>query len=99
MCSAIQPASRPITDAIRSAKHFLPSRALPPYPLPKDQMLRSSGKCTMYLSSRLQGHGTSVSPGSSGRPTLCTQGTNSPSPRASSAPFPMRVMIRMLTTT
>ena len=30
MCSAIQPSSRPIADAIRSAKHFLPSSALPP---------------------------------------------------------------------
>ena len=30
MCSAIQPSSRAITDAIRSAKHFLPSSALPP---------------------------------------------------------------------
>ncbi len=30
MCSAIQPSSRAITLAIRRAKHFLPSRALPP---------------------------------------------------------------------
>ena len=30
MCSAIQPSSRAITDAIRSARHFLPSSALPP---------------------------------------------------------------------
>ena len=30
MCSAIQPSSRAMTDAIRSAKHFLPSSALPP---------------------------------------------------------------------
>ena len=30
MCSAIQPSSRAITEAIRRAKHFLPSRALPP---------------------------------------------------------------------
>ena len=30
MCSASQPSSRAITDAIRSAKHFLPSSALPP---------------------------------------------------------------------
>ncbi len=30
MCSAIQPSSRAMADAIRSAKHFLPSRALPP---------------------------------------------------------------------
>ena len=30
MCSAIQPSSRAIAEAIRSAKHFLPSRALPP---------------------------------------------------------------------
>jgi hypothetical protein len=30
MCSASQPSSRAITLAIRSAKHFLPSSALPP---------------------------------------------------------------------
>jgi hypothetical protein len=30
MCSAIQPSSRAMMDAIRSAKHFLPSSALPP---------------------------------------------------------------------
>ena len=30
MCSASQPSSRAITDAIRSAKHFFPSSAFPP---------------------------------------------------------------------
>ncbi len=30
MCSASQPSSRAITDAMRRAKHFLPSSALPP---------------------------------------------------------------------
>ena len=30
MCSANQPLSRAITDAMRKAKHFLPSNALPP---------------------------------------------------------------------
>ncbi len=30
MCSASQPSSRAIAEAIRRAKHFLPSRALPP---------------------------------------------------------------------
>src|ERR671914_1443564 len=30
MCSASQPSSRAMTDAIRSAKHFLPNNALPP---------------------------------------------------------------------
>ena len=30
MCSASQPSSRAIAEAIRSEKHFLPSRALPP---------------------------------------------------------------------
>ena len=30
MCSASQPWSRPMVDAMRSAKHFLPSSALPP---------------------------------------------------------------------
>ncbi len=54
----------------------------------------------MYLLSGLHGHGTSASPGSSGAPTECTQGTNSPSsPSTSSAFWPIRVMIRMLTAT
>ncbi len=30
MCSASHPSSRAITEAMRSAKHFLPRRALPP---------------------------------------------------------------------
>ena len=30
MCSASQPSSRASTEAIRSARHFLPSSALPP---------------------------------------------------------------------
>ncbi len=34
MCSASHPSSRAIFEAIRSAKHFLPSSALPPYPDP-----------------------------------------------------------------
>ncbi len=69
MCSASQPSSRAITEAIRSAKHFLPSRALPPYPEPYDQISRDSGKWTMYLLSASQGHGTSSTPSSSGIPT------------------------------
>ena len=54
----------------------------------------------MYLSVLLHGHGTSAWPGSSGMPTECTHGTNSPSaPSTSSAPLPMRVIVRMLTAT
>src|SRR5688572_9037236 len=79
MCSASQPSSRAIADAMRNAKHFLPSSALPPYPLPNDQMERSSGKCTMYFSVALHGQLTSCCPGSNGTPTECTHGTNSPS--------------------
>src|SRR4051812_38030596 len=43
MCSASQPSSRAITEAMRSAKHFLPRSALPPYPEPYDQISRDSG--------------------------------------------------------
>ena len=39
-----QDQGRAITEAIRKAKHFFPRSAFPPYPLPNDQMLRSSGK-------------------------------------------------------
>ena len=54
----------------------------------------------MYFVSALVGHGTSFSPSASGAPTECTQGTNSPSaPSISSAAVPMRVMIRIETTT
>src|SRR3954462_6461210 len=54
----------------------------------------------MYLISALVGHGESCAPASSGAPTECTHGTNSPSsPRQSSARWPMRVMIRIETTT
>src|SRR4051812_13452527 len=99
MCSASQPSSRAITEAIRRAKHFLPSRALPPYPEPYDQISRVSGKWTMYLLSESHGHGTSCWPASSGAPTECRHGTNSPSPSVSRTAWPMRVMIRMLTAT
>ena len=99
MCSASQPSSCAIAEAIRRAKHFFPSRALPPYPEPNDQISRASGKCAMYFSS-LHGHGTSSTPSTSGIPTECRQGTNSPSlPSTSSAPWPMRVMILMDTAT
>ena len=55
----------------------------------------------MYLSfgSGLHGHGTSSCPGLSGMPTECRQWTNLPLPSALSTCSPMRVMIRMLTTT
>ena len=53
----------------------------------------------MYLCSALHGHATSAWPGSSGAPTECRQRTKSPLPSASSTAAPMRVMIRMLTTT
>ena len=53
----------------------------------------------MYFSA-LHGHAELVSPSSSGLPTVCMQGTNSPSsPSTSSAPWPMRVMIRIDTAT
>ena len=55
---------------------------------------------TMYLFSASHGHGTSAWPGSSGAPTECRHGTNSPSsPSASRAAVPIRVMIRIETAT
>src|SRR6266567_3896289 len=74
MCSAIQPSSRAMLEAIRRAKHFLLNSALPPYPEPYDQISRVSGKCTMYLVS-LHGQGTSRSSSLSGTPTECMHGT------------------------
>ena len=100
MCSASQPSSRAMTEAIRSARHFLPSKALPPYPEPNDQISRVSGKCTIHLSLSLHGQATSFCPGASGAPTECTHGTNAPSsPSQSATARPIRVIRRMLTAT
>ena len=56
ICSASHPSSRPCTDAMRSATHFFPRRALPPYPDPNDHTSRVSGKCTTLRCSMLHGH-------------------------------------------
>ena len=54
----------------------------------------------MYFTPGLHGQATSSSPSANGAPTVCTQGTKSPSvPSTSIAPRPMRVMIFMLTAT
>ena len=55
----------------------------------------------MYLVVGLQGQLVlSFSPSFSGAPTVCTQGTNSPSvPITSYTAWPMRVMIFMFTAT
>src|SRR5260221_7315889 len=55
----------------------------------------------MYVSfgSGLQGQGTSSWPGLSGMPTVCRHLMNLPLPSALSTCSPMRVMIRMFTTT
>ena len=54
----------------------------------------------MYLTSAFVGHGESFSPSARGAPTEWTHGTNSPvEPSASRAPWPIRVMIRIETTT
>ncbi len=54
----------------------------------------------MYFVSASHGQGTSASPGASGAPTEWRQGTKSPASRmAPRAAAPIRVMIRMLTTT
>src|SRR5882672_6944794 len=62
----------------------------------------SSGKWTIYFlaGSVSHGHGTSAWPGLSGAPTECMQGINVPlSPSLSSTALPMRVIMRMITTT
>ena len=101
MCSASQPSSRAMTEAMRSAKHFLPSSALPPYPDPYDQISRVSGKCVMYLVVALHGQGESGVVGlGRGAPTECTPRTKSSlAPSASSTGVPTRAMTCMLATT
>lgn len=59
MCSASHPSSLPRTDAILKAKHFLPRRAFPPYPLPYENTSLVSGKWQMVVFSGSQGQGTS----------------------------------------
>jgi hypothetical protein len=43
MCSASQPSLFAIVEPIRKAKHFFPSRELPPYPLPYETISLFSG--------------------------------------------------------
>ena len=73
---------------MRSARHFLPRRTLPPYPLPTLQIVLSCGKWQMKRRSGLQ---SSVE----WRPRL----KSFELPSISSAARPMRVMMRMLRTT
>ena len=54
MCSASQPSFLPSQLARRSAMHFLPSSALPPYPDPTDQTVLSCGKWQMKRRSGLR---------------------------------------------
>ena len=91
MCSASQPSSRAITLGDPEREALLAEQRVAAVAGAEDQISRVSGKWTMYFSS-LHGQGRV----SFGAPTLCRQGTKSPSsPRTSSAPLPMRVMIRM----
>src|SRR5579885_3654721 len=54
----------------------------------------------MYFVSALQGQATSFCPGARGAPTECKHGTKLPLyPRALTTSLPMRVIMRMLTTT
>ena len=55
MCSASQPSSLAILEAILRAKHFLPSNELPPYPLPKDAISLLSGMCVTRVWDGLHG--------------------------------------------
>ncbi|OHS96123.1 hypothetical protein TRFO_37740 [Tritrichomonas foetus] len=69
ICSASHPSSLPILEPIRSAKHFLPRSAFPPYPEPNDKISRVSGKCVIYVFSGLHGHATFSTPSFNGTPT------------------------------
>ncbi len=88
MCSASQPSVRACQLAMRNAWHFLPSKALPPYPEPKLLIDKSSGKCMMKRRCGLRS------------PVECNPRTKVPSRvMRSSADRPMRVMRCMLSTT
>lgn len=104
MCSASHPSSLPIADAMRSARDFFPSRALPPYPEPYDAMAYSAGKWTMCILSVSHGQRVSgrtvPSARRSGYPTLCVHGANLPSrPSASMTLEPVLAIILMFATT
>ncbi len=98
MCSASQPSSRAIVEAMRRANAFLASTALPPYAEPNDQISRVSGKCEMYFVS-LHGHGTSCSWSPRGAPTEWMALTQLLAVIRSRAGVPIRVRMPVLTTT
>ena len=101
MCSAIQPSSRAMFDAMRSAKHFLPEQRIAAVARSVGPDLARLGKVHDVLV-RVAGPGhVLLRPASSGAPTLCMHGTTRLTSLSISAKTgsPMRAMIRMLTTT
>ena len=101
MCSASQPSSRAITEAMRSAKHFLPEQGVAAVARAVGPDLAGLGEVDDVLVLGVAGPGHVGLPrGSRGAPTECRHGTNSPSsPRTSRAAAPMRVMMRIDTAT
>ena len=88
MCSAIQPSFLPRYEAMRSAKHFLPSSTFPPYAEFTEIIEFSSGKCRIYLFSASTLH------------FAWKPFTKSPwGPIASSTFLPTRVMMLIFRTT
>jgi hypothetical protein len=100
MCSAIQPSSRAMFEAIRSAKHFFPRSALPAVAravAPDLAGLREVDDVLLLVA----GPRHVLRALLSGAPTECMHGTTRFSPLSISAKTgrPILAMIRMLTTT
>ena len=82
ICSANQPSFLASVDPKRRAKHFLPSKELPPYPEPKLIISLVWGLCVISTLSGLQGQFTSFIPFSKGHPTEWRHLINCPSSSA-----------------
>lgn len=97
MCSASQPSRFAMIDPRRSAKHFLPSKLLPPYPLPYEMTSFRSGMWLIMVISGLHGQLlTTCRLVGSGTPTVWRHFTNTLSSEIFSSTFmPIRVIILM----
>ena len=99
MCSAIQPSSRAMFEAIRSAKHFFQQRiaAVARAERPDLARLRENGRC-IFPGCRARARPSRPGPAARRR-SACTAPRASPLSISAKTGRPMRAMMRMFTTT
>ena len=100
MCSASQPSSRAIVDAMRKREALLAEQGVAAVARAVRPDLAGLGEVDDVLVlgvARPRARRPGRRP--AGTPTECRHGTNSPSPSTSRTAWPMRVMIRMFTAT